>query len=144
MTTISLTDVTVSSDADSHAQGWLTVQFSNGYRIQAYCPKSNDNWAQGAQQLCKPGHYDGLAPTQVDKLLLQAADDGSYVVLQATLPKAAVPMTYARPADEHIYMELSHKQQSVFSADFLAIAAIIFGALYGLKWLFEKYLLPKL
>src|SRR5690606_41408816 len=98
MTTISLTDVTVSSDADSHAQGWLTVQFSNGYRIQAYCPKSNDNWAQGAQQLCKPGHYDGLAPTQVDKLLLQAADDGSYVVLQATLPKAAVPMTYARPA----------------------------------------------
>ncbi|MCH1879303.1 hypothetical protein MJ863_06865 [Alcaligenes ammonioxydans] len=144
MTTVSLTNVTVSSDPASHVQGWLTVQFSNGYSIQAYCPDSQDNWAQGARTLCELGNSNGLAPTPVDTLLLQAGPNGNYLVLQADLPKPSIPMTYARPANEHIYMELADKEQSVFSADFLAIAAIIGGALYGLKCLLEKYLLPKL
>lgn len=144
MTTISLTDVTVRSDDSSRAEGWLTVEFSNGRTIHAYCPDGQDNWSQGTQRLCTNQNEPGLQSTQVDKLLLQAANDGSYIVLQADLPRASTPMTYARPANEHVYMELPHQQQSVFSADFLMIAAIIAAALYGLKWAFEKYLLPKL
>ncbi|MGO3132051.1 MAG: hypothetical protein ACTIJQ_09710 [Alcaligenes sp.] len=144
MTTLSLTNVTVRSDDSSRSEGWLTVEFSNGHTINAYCPEGNDNWTQGTQRLCANDQEPGLQNVQVDKLLLQAANDGGYIVLQADLPRAAIPMTYARPANEHVYMELPHQQQSVLSADFLLIAAIIAAALCGLKWLFEKYLLPKL
>ncbi|WP_394064264.1 hypothetical protein [Alcaligenes sp. WGS1538] len=144
MTTISLTDVTVSSDVASRSEGWLNVHFSNGHTINAYCPADNDNWAAGAKHLCNTDREHSPPPIKVDTLLLQAAHDGRYIILQADLPKAAIPMTYARPADEHVYLELPHKQQSVFSADFLAIVALVFAALYGLKWLFEKYFLHKL
>lgn len=144
MTTISLTDVTVSSDYASRAEGWIHVQFSNGQTIRAYCPDSSDNWALGTKRLCQSDPSNNAEPIKVDKLLLQATQEGKYLVLKAELPKGSIPMTYARPADEHVYMELAHKQQNVFSADFLSLAALIFIALYGLKWLFEKYLLPRL
>lgn len=143
MTTISLTDVTVSSNAAAPSEGWLNVQFSNGQTINAYCPENQGAWDQGAHHLCAPGFSSRTDPVKVDTLLLQAGDDGTYLVMQATLPKPAIPMTYARPADEHIYLELPHKQQSVFSVDFLSIAALIAAALYGLKRLFEKYILKR-
>lgn len=143
MTTISLTDVTVSSNAAAPSEGWLNVQFSNGQTINAYCPENQDAWDQGAHHLCAPGLSSRPHPVKVDTLLLQAGADGTYIVLQATLSKPVIPMTYARPADEHIYLELPHQQQSVFSVDFLAIAALIAAALYGLKRLFEKYVLKR-
>ena len=143
MTTISLTDITVSSTDTSRSEGWLNVHLSNGHTMTAHCPIGQDNWAKGTQQLCNNAQEPGQKTIQLDKLLLQAAHEGQYIILKADLPRSAIPMTYARPANEHVFMELSHKQQSVFSADFLAIVAIIFAALYGLKWLFEKYVLNK-
>ncbi|MBK1779711.1 hypothetical protein JHL22_00610 [Advenella sp. WQ 585] len=144
MTTINLTDVTVSSDYTSRTEGWMSVHFSNGNTITAHCPEGNDNWAQGTKLICNTNQEQDLQYIKVNKLLLQAANDGKYVILQADLPMSATPMTHARPANENVYMALPHKQQSVFSADFLAIVCIIIAALYGLKWLFEKYLLPRL
>ena len=143
MSTISLTDITVSSTENSRSEGWLNVHLSNGHMMTAHCPDGNDNWAKDTQPLCNSIQEPGQKTIQLDKLLLQAAHEGQYIILKADLPRTAIPMTYARPANEHVYMELNHKQQSVFSADFLAIVALIVAALFGLKWLFEKYVLNK-
>lgn len=144
MTTISLADVTVSSDYSSRSEGWMTVHLGNGQVLTAYCPESTDNWAQGTKRICHSSSEQDQQTINVETLLLQETQDGQYIVLQAKLSRPAMPMTYARPANEHVLLELPHTQQSVFSADFLAISAVIFAALYGLKWVLEKYLLPKL
>ncbi|MFV9473949.1 hypothetical protein ACM5Q9_05955 [Advenella sp. RU8] len=144
MTTINLTDVTVSSNHASRAEGWVNVHFSNGNSIIAVCPEGNDNWAKGTKRICNTSDEQDLQTIPVNSLLLQAANNGKYVILEADLPLSATPMTHARPANENVYMALPHKQQNVFSADFLSIVCIIIAALYGLKWLVEKYVLPRL
>lgn len=144
MTTISLTDVTVSSDYSSRSEGWMSVHLNNGQTLAAYCPDSLDNWAQGTKRICHSNLEYDQQTINVETLLLQETPDGHYLVLQAELSRPAMPMTYARPANEHVFLELPHTQQSVFSADFLAVAAVIIAALCGLKWLFEKYFLPKM
>lgn len=144
MTTIRLNDVKVSSDNSSRSEGWLTIQLHTGERLKAYCPETQDNWAQGTKRVCHHSAVNDAQTLNLATLLLQETHDGQYIILQAELSRPAIPMTYARPANEHVFLELPHKQKSVFSVDFLALVAIIFVALYGLKWVLEKYLLPKL
>jgi dihydroxyacid dehydratase/phosphogluconate dehydratase len=122
----------------------MSVHLNNGQNLTAYCPDSIDNWAQGTKRICHSSLEHDQQTINVETLLLQETPDGHYLVLQADLSRPAMPMTYARPANEHVFLELSHTQQSVFSADFLAVATVIFSALFGLKWLFEKYLLSKM
>lgn len=144
MSTIKLSHVTVSSNYASRSEGWLEVDLGNGQVLSAFCPDNTDNWAQGTKRICHPSPEQDQQTLNVETLLLQTTQDGHYIVLQAKLAKPAMPMTYARPANEHIFLELTPAQQSVFSPAFLSIAGIIFVALYGLKLVLEKYLLPKL
>jgi hypothetical protein len=143
MTTITLTDVTIHSSYASRLDGWVDIELSNGDIMTAYCAHSTDNWTQSTKRICHADQESDQTSLPVDKLLLQTAGNGKYIIFNAEFPPATTTMTYARPAYEHVYLELPHKNQDVLSIEFLAIVAIIFSSLYGLKWLFEAYVLPR-
>ncbi len=144
MSTITLTDITVHTTATSRAEGWVTILSDQAPAIIAHCSEQPDNWAQSIQLLCKNTAIGSEQEyIEVKNLLLQVTDDGSYLILHAELPRYPVQMSYARPAHESVYMELPHHHQAILSTDFLLVVCFIVAALSALKWLFEKYILPR-
>ena len=145
MTTVYLTDVAVSSHYGLRGDGWMNVYLNDGHILTVHCPQISDNWAQDTKRVCNNALGKDEHVFQMKSLLLQPSSDGGYVMLQGEIQAASGQGSYIFdiPANEIQHMLAQAQPQRILGSEFVMVVFVIGAALFGLKWLLEKYLLPR-
>ena len=144
MTTVYVSDVAVSSHYALRGEGWMNVYLNDGHILKVHCPQISDNWAQDTKRVCNQALGKDEQVFQMKSLLLQPSSDGGYVMLQGEVQAASGHGSYIFniPAAEIQHMLAQAQPQRILGSEFVMVVLVIVMAMFGLKWMLEKYLLP--
>ena len=144
MTTVYVTDVAVSSHYALRGEGRMNAYLNDGHILKVHCPQISDNWAQDTKRVCNQALGKDEQVFQMKSLLLQPSSDGGYVMLQGELQAASGHGSYIFdiPAAEIKHMLAQAQPQRILGSEFVMVVLVIVMAMFGLKWMLEKYLLP--